>query len=204
MNIKFPKEVTRKIEEIKEVIYEKQYSKVLNYYDEIIENAKSINNINQTLITEYIDILFEMRMFEKIISFVEELRKIELENFNWYYYVFVSLIYRKDFYYAKSIILRSKILQEDSIKYLIDENEINLNSVFNLHDSLFKSVAPCLIIINFINELIVEALNKKIDEEYIIMRFFDLLNLLYEYGIDEEIIGLFSKTVETIYEIKIV
>ena len=49
-----------------------------------------------------------------------------------------------------------------------------------------------------------KLLLKKIDEEYIIMRFFDLLNLLYEYSIDEEIIGLFSKTVETIYEIKIV
>ena len=71
MNIKFPKEITRKIEEIKEVVHQKQYGKVLNYYDEIIENANLINNINQTLITEYIDILFEMRLFEKIISFYD-------------------------------------------------------------------------------------------------------------------------------------
>ena len=96
---------------------------------------------------------------------------------------------------------KSKLLSDKSISYLIDKDEANYNAIFNLHYELLDKIGPCLIIINFINELIAESLNKELDDEYLVMRFFDLLNLLFEYGVDEDIIYLFEETIETIYEI---
>ena len=44
----------------------------------------------------------------------------------------------------------------------------------------------------------------EINDEYIIMRYFDLINLLFEYGVSEDLISIFTNTLETIYEIDIV
>jgi hypothetical protein len=57
--------------------------------------------------------------------------------------------------------------------------------------------------INFINELLIESFKTKIDEDYIIMRYFDLLNLLFEYGVDDEFLDVFRNCLETLYEIDI-
>jgi hypothetical protein len=35
------------------------------------------------------------------------------------------------------------------------------------------------------------------------MRYFDLLNLLFEYGVDEEFLDIFRNCLETLYEIDI-
>lgn len=203
MNMKFPKDEIIIIESIRTTILNNDYNEVLKNYDKVIDNAFIINKYSEGLITKFIQLIFEMRLFEKVVNLVEQLKKQNLENFMWYYYALSSLIAKNDFYYAKSMIGRSKIINDPSIKYLIDVDEANYNGIINLHSSLLMSVGPCLIIINFINELIGESMNKKIDDEYIIMRFFDLLNLLYEYGLEDEIIEIFINTIETIYEIQV-
>lgn len=203
MNIKFPKEEKVILEKIYNAILEKDYNTFLNYYNEVIKHANFYNKYYSSLLNVYVETLFEIKQYDKLIMIVEELKKQNIENCMWYFYVIIYLISQKDFYYAKSIITKSKLLSTDSIKYLINEDDANYNSIISMHSVLLSTVGPCLIIINFLNELLTETLKNDVDDTYILMRFFELLNLLYEYGLDKEIIDIFIKSLEILYEIKI-
>ena len=204
MNIKFPKQNILFLNEIKQLIISRDYKSLLNEYNNIILNASFLKQYSIDVLNNYFEILFTIKEYDKYITLIEELRKQEIENYSWYFYLFTILLYKKDIYYAKSIISRSKLLNDSSIKYLISEEEGNYSQVINLHDLLFQEVGPCLILVNFINELLTETFNMEINDEYIIMRYFDLINLLYEYGVSEDFILIFTNALETIYEIDIV
>ena len=204
MNIKFPKQNILFLNEIKQLIISRDYKSLLNEYNNIILNASFLKQYSIDVLNNYFEILFTIKEYDKYITLIEELRKQEIENYSWYFYLFTILLYKKDIYYAKSIISRSKLLNDSSIKYLISEDEGNYSQVINLHDLLFQEVGPCLILVNFINELLTETFNMEINDEYIIMRYFDLINLLFEYGVSEDFISIFTNTLETIYEIDIV
>lgn len=204
MNIKFPKQNILFLNEIKQLIISRDYKSLLNEYNNIILNASFLKQYSIDVLNNYFEILFTIKEYDKYITLIEELRKQEIENYSWYFYLFTILLYKKDIYYAKSMISRSKLLNDSSIKYLISEEEGNYSQVINLHDLLFQEVGPCLILVNFINELLTETFNMEINDEYIIMRYFDLINLLYEYGVSEDFILIFTNALETIYEIDIV
>jgi len=204
MNIKFPKEQIRIIEDIRNAVIKKSKVLMQEQYDNVLLNCKFLEQYCPSLLDQYIKTLFEIREFELLINIVEDLKRKDIENCLWYYYMFAILILKKDIHYAKSIIKRSSLLNDNSIKYLISEDEGNYNSIISLHSTLLTTIGPCLILVNFINELFNESLKIEITDEYIIMRFFDLLNLLFEYGVDEEIIEMVKNTLETIYEIDIV
>lgn len=204
MNIKFPKQNILFLNEIKKLIINRDYKSLLNEYNNIILNASFLNQYAVDALNNYFDILFDIKEYDKYITLVEELKKQDIENFKWYFYLFTILLHKKDIYYAKSIISRSKILNDSSIKYLISEEEGNYGQVMNLHNLLLQEVGPCLILVNFINELLSESFNMEINDEYIIMRYFDLINLMFEYGMSEDFISIFTNTLETIYEIDIV
>jgi hypothetical protein len=59
---------------------------------------------------------------------------------------------------------KSEFFSSSSIQYLIDPEEAHYNAILNLHPDLFDSVGPCLILVNFVNELIQESLNQDIDD----------------------------------------
>lgn len=203
MNIKFPKEEIQVIEKVRNAILNDNYQELLDLKESVINHAAFINQFSKQTLDTYIKTIFDLRLFEEVITIVEEIRLKDIEDCKWYYYVFASLIANKDFLYLKRILNKSKLLSDKSISYLIDKEEANYNAIFNLHYELLETIGPCLILINFINELISESLNNELDEEYLIMRFFDLLNLLFEYGVDEDIVYLFEETIKTIYEIPI-
>ena len=204
MNIKFPKEQIRVVEEIRNSVIKKSKSLLQEQYDNILLHSKFLEQYYSSLLDCYIQSLFEIREFETVINIVEDLKKQNIESCTWYYYVFAILIAKKDLHYAKSLIRRSTILNDNSIKFMISEDEGDYNAIISLHSTLLNSIGPCLILVNFINELFNESFHVEINDEYIVMRYFDLLNLLYEYGIEEEIIDLFKDKLETIYEIDIV
>ena len=199
--MKFPKDEIMVINKVRSILLNNDCSNILEIGNEVLEHAQFLCQYSKNIIDAYIKKLFECREFEAVISLIEELIKKDLEDCNWYYYALASLIANKDLYYAKRLISKSKLLNDKSISYLVDAEDANYNAVFNLHYELLDLIGPCLILINFINELITESLNIKIDDEYLVMRFFDLLNLLFEYGLDEEIIEQFEKTIQTIYEV---
>lgn len=204
MNIKFPKKESIIVAQIIEAIETNNHTQIFMLYDDVITHGDFLNKYYHDLLNDYILFLFDIREFDKVINIVEDLMKKNIESCTWYYYVFCILIAKKDLYYVKSFINRSKILNDPNIKVFTSEDDANYNQLINLHDTLLYSIGPCLIIINFINELLSESLQVKIDEEYIIMRYFDLLNLLYEYGMEEDFIDIFRNCLETIYEIDIV
>ncbi len=204
MNIKFPKEEIRMIEIIREAILYKKHFVIVEQYDNVINNAKFFKQYYESILNEYLKALFDAREFEKVVCFIEDLKKQNLENCEWYFYAFICLIAKKDIYYIKSLISRSNLLNNESIKHLIDENDANYNYIINLHYDLLMTIGPCLILITFVNELFSESFDIKLEDDYIVMRFFDLLNLLFEYGVEEEIIEIFRNSLETLYEIEIV
>ena len=199
MNIKFPKEEIVFVEKLRNSIITKEDIKEV--VDEVFEHAKFLYQYNPKLLDTYIKTLFELRLFEMVINITEDLKKQNLESMDWYFYSFASLIANKDFLYVKRLIKKSELFSSPSIQYLIDPEEAHYSAILNLHPDLLDTIGPSLILINFTNELIQESLNQDIDDEYMIMRFFDLLNLLYEYSVDEKIIDLFDKTIKSIYEI---
>lgn len=199
MNIKFPKEEIVFVEKLRNSIITKEDIKEV--VDEVLEHAKFLYQYNPKLLDTYIKTLFELRLFEMVINITEDLKKQNLESMDWYFYSFASLIANKDFLYVKRLIKKSELFSSPSIQYLIDPEEAHYSAILNLHPDLLDTIGPSLILINFTNELIQESLNQDIDDEYMIMRFFDLLNLLYEYSVDEKIIDLFDKTIKSIYEI---
>lgn len=203
MNIKFPKEESILTEQLQQALITNNHQLLLKQYDEVIKHGVFLSKYSHDLLNKYILTLFDIREFEKVINIVEDLLRIGVEDCNWYFYAFSILVARKDIYYAKSLINRSTLLNDQSLKSLINEDDGNYNQLLSLHDSLLYSITPCLIMINFINELLIESFKTKIDEDYIIMRYFDLLNLLFEYGVDEEFLDIFRNCLETLYEIDI-
>lgn len=202
MNLKFPKEEVIFIETIKEAYENKDFKFIINNEHNIIEKSDFIKKNEDIIFVYLIEAFFNNRLFEKAITVTEELLKKGIEKFECYFYTLASLIAKNDFYYAKSIINRSKILNDETIKNYIDDDS-NYNILLTLHEALFKEVGLCLILVNFINEMIEESLKNKITSDYIIMRYFDLLNLLYEYGIEEIYLNILKNTIEIIYEIQI-
>lgn len=203
MNIKFPKNETKIIEKIRTAYLTRDYNTIIDEYDNIINNSEFIYKHFKTGIEILIEVLFKKRDFNKVVICIEDLKKRNLENCKWYFYSLMSLIANEDLYYAKSIINKSQILNDPSIKYYIDDEGADYYRIINLHDDLLYSIGPCLIVINFINDLLEESIKNNVTKEYTIMRFFDLLNLLYESGADEKIIDIFKNCIETIYEIEI-
>lgn len=204
MNIKFPKEETIIVEQLKQAIISRNHQLLINQYENVIKHSDFLHKYSHDLLDDYIMELFDIREFETVINIVDDLLKLRIESCNWYFYVFCILIAKKDIYYARSLINRSPLLNDSNIKAMINEEDTNYGQLINLHESLLYSIGPCLVIINFINELLIESLQTTIDEEYIIMRYFDLLNLLYEYGVEDDFIDIFRNCLETIYEIDIV
>lgn len=202
MNLKFPKEEVIFLETIKEAYENKDFKFIINNEHNIIEKSDFIKKNEDIIFVYLIEAFFNNRLFEKAITVTEELFKKGIEKFECYFYTLASLIAKNDFYYAKSIINRSKILNDETIKNYIDDDS-NYNILLTLHEALFKEVGLCLILVNFINEMIEESLKNKITSDYIIMRYFDLLNLLYEYGIEEIYLNILKNTIEIIYEIQI-
>lgn len=202
MNIKFPKEEIKVVEKIKQVISNKNLN-IKDFFDEVTKNVIFINTYYPKLLNQYIYKIFESRDFDLLLNIIEDFKKEDIENYEWYYYVFASLIANKDLLYIKRLINKSKLFSDPSIAYLIDPEESNYSNIFNLHSELLYTLGPTLILINFTNELIVETINNKLNDEYIMMRFFDLLNILYESGVEQQILIKFQKTLEIIYEITI-
>ncbi len=199
MNIKFPKDEIVFVERLRNSILTKESIK--DIANEVLVHGKFLYQYCQKLLNTYIKTLFELRQFEMVINLTEDLKKQNLESMDWYFYSFISIIADKDFLYVKRLIKKSELFSSPSIQYLIDPEEAHYSAILNLHPDLLDTIGPCLILINFANELIQESLNQEIDDEYMIMRFFDLLNLLYEYSVDDKIIKLFDKTIKCIYEI---
>ncbi|HHU55695.1 MAG TPA: hypothetical protein GXZ48_03270 [Acholeplasmataceae bacterium] len=200
--IKFPKEKTKIINSFNDAYFREDFQKAASYKDDIINNFDILKNEN--IFDKLLESLFEIYAFNEIIIIGERLRNFKYESFDLYYYMLLSYVSLVDLYGAKSLIKRSKLLNNESIKYYYEIDGANYSNILGLSEVLFMKAAPCLLIVNYINEVFKETIgNYKIDREYLLYRFFDLINMIYELGYDGWIILRLEKALKIIFEIDI-
>lgn len=200
--MKFPKEETLIITEINKLYEVNKYSSIVKMYDKIVDNIEVIASIDEKCITKVIESLFYSKLFDKIIAFVDGIRNKGFESFNWYFYAFASLLGNEDFYYARSIIKKSQILNDATIQSYLSEDGANYSNILGMNEELLNTAGPCLIMINFLNELIGETLTTFVDKKYVLMRYFDLLNILVEYGASIDLLDMLDNTIKICFDLE--
>jgi len=200
--IKFPKEKTQIINNFLDAYYNQDYKKAITYKDDILRNYEILKD--EELFEKLLESYFELYAFEEVIMVGDELRKYKYESFDLYFYMLSSFIALTDIYRASILIKRSPLLNHESIKFYYEKEGANYSNILSLSKVLFFQAAPCLLLVNFINEVIKELGGSiDLDKEYLLYRFFDLINMIYELGYDEWIILRLERTLKIIFEIDI-
>lgn len=200
--IKFPKEKTQLINRVYDAYEEENYQLIFSYKDEILSNFKILTE--EKVFDILLEATFNLYLFEDVILLTDELVKLGYESFDLYYYALLAYLALVDIYQAKNLIRRSKLLNEEGIKYYYTHEGANYSNILNLNEGLFFLAAPCLVIVNFINEVASEmAGNIEIDHEYLLYRFFDLVNVLFELGYDDEILEMFEKALKIVFQLEV-
>ncbi len=201
--IKFPKEEIVLVKEITEAFNNNNYELVIKYKDKILEYFDFLCLSNPEIFLYLVISLFNLRKFQDVILINDEFFKRNYESFHIYFYVFASYLSFHDIFQAVQLIYRSKILQDESIRYYYSEDNTNFFNIFHLSKELYDMCGDCLILVNFILELSKERiLIKNRDDGYFVFRYFDLLNGLYEIGYEAEIINKIENTFNTAFGLR--
>lgn len=200
--IKFPKNKVNLMNKVYDAYNDEDYRLVLSYKNEVLEyfDEYQEEEVFQIICESY----FELSAFEECVSFGEQLIKLGYEDFEVYFYMIASLIALVDIFKAKSLIMRSKLLNEEGVAFYHSKDGANYSNIISLSDELFEQAAPCLLLVNYINEVSREiAGDIEIDKEYLLFRMFDLINLIYELGYESEIITMMDRVLKIVFNIGI-
>jgi len=196
----FPKNkalIKSKIEDYKKT---SDYFSIFKMKDTILENYKECD---YDIYEELIKATFSIGNFDEVILIGNDFIYKGIESFSLIYYFLLSCIANNDIYQAKSIIRKSKVLNVNEIKNLYKEDGANYTKLLNYTYS-FPSIVLSLVIVNFVEGLMREVGSGiNIDNEYLLFRFFDLLNMLYEIGYPHEIVLKLSNAMKIIFNIDI-
>lgn len=200
--IKFPKEKTRLVNRIYDAYELENYQLIFSLKDEIINNLESLRE--EKVLDILLESTFGLYLFEEVIMLGDEYIKQKYESFDLYYYALLSYIALNDIYQARNLIRRSALLNSEGIKYYFSQEGANYSNILGLSYGLFEQAAPCLLIVNFITEISSEMLGKiEVDQEYLLLRFFDLINMVYELGYDDEIIIQLEKALKIVFQLEV-
>ena len=202
MNIIFPKDANNLIIKIKELNKNKEYKEMFDLRNKILENARIINDIDRHIFDIFIYSLFINKEFDRVVSFTEELKKHDIENYTAYFYTLAYLISINDLYYARNILRKINLFKDPEIVDCVIEDESMYGKIFALPNIILEEKGPLLIVKNFLEELLVEDQKIKIDSNYIMERWFDTINLIYEYPSTTTVVNRFLEVVKLIYEIE--
>lgn len=200
--IRFPKEKIKFANTIQEAFNNKDYKFVISNKQEIIDNA------NIYLDTKTIDILvesyFESGYFDDVVTIYDELIKKDIESFDMIYHTLLSYLSYMDIYQARSLIKRSKLLNNELIKQFYINDGANYTAVINLNDKQFNQMGYCLIIVIFIVELSKEMINTlSIDSRYVFLRYFDMVNTVYELSGDTDLAQELARVLNRLFQIEV-
>ena len=198
--MKFPKERVTINAKIKEHLKNQEYFEILKLKDEIFENLESLDEYSiETLIM----VAFHLGDFDQVIIIYSELFKRGMESFAISYYGFLAMLANTDIFQAVSYIKKSELLNQNAIKeYFLSDGANYSNILFLGKVDAYGPLA--LVLVNFINGISKEVVgNVEIDSEYILFRFFDLINMLYEIGYPDEIISKLTKALKIIFNLEV-
>lgn len=198
--MKFPKERVIINTKIKEFLIENNYYEVLKMKDEIIEN---LHVMDDYAIEALIRSAFILGDFDRVVMIYSEFFKNGIESFATTYYGFLGMLANTDIYQAISYIKKSELLNQSAVKEYFLKDGANYSNILFL--SKIDNYGPlALILVNFIEGIAREVVgNIDIDNEYILFRFFDLINMLYEIGYPDEIIGMLTQALKVMFKLDI-
>lgn len=200
--IKFPKEKIKTLNEIYEAFDARDFKKITTYKDILL------TSVDEFADTDAFDLLveafFELHGFEEIITIGDELFKQAYESIEVLFHMLASFLALNELYQAKTIIRRSKILNMPEAKEVMAKENANFSKILALSRSYFLDMAPCLLLANLINGLIEEeAKGVEINMKMILMRYFDMINMIYEFGYDDEVIDKIEMVARIIFGIEV-
>lgn len=198
--MKFPKQKVLINNEIDESLLRDDFFGVYKLKDRIIENAELLDNKNfKDLLTS----TFIIGNFDDVVLIASELKKKGIETYDTIYYCLLSLIANNDLYQGMAIIKKSTILNSLEIKELHLEDGANYSNLLHYAEG-YPSFTLLLIIVNYLEGIIRESSGKiEIDREYLLFRFFDLINLIYELGYPLNIIQELSFVMKIMFNLAI-
>lgn len=200
--IKFPKEKTKLINSFNDAFENQNYRKAIEFKDELLENFELLKT--ETIYDKLLEAYFNLYAFEEVVIIGDELIKNAYESFDLYFYMLASLVSLVDIYRANALIKKSDLLNEDTIKFYYQNHGANYSNILTLSQHLFFETTCCLLMVNYVLEVSKEVVgNIDLDREYLLFRFFDLINMVYELGYDEWVIVKLEKTLKIMFEIDI-
>ena len=198
--MKFPKEKVIINNRIKEYLNDNNYFEVLKMKDEIL-------NINYSLddyaYESLIKCAFLLGDFDSVVLIFSELFKRNRESLKLIYYGLLGMLANTDIYQAMSFIKRSELLNQSAFKEYFLKDGANYSNILFL--SKVDEYGPlALILVNFIDGISKEVVgNIDIDNEYILFRFFDLINMLYEIGYPDSVIQKLTEELKVIFNLNV-
>lgn len=180
---------------------EEDYPSIIKMKDEIIGLADELAD------TEVFGILlesfFQLHLFEEVVLVGDELRKLGYETYEVLYFMLLSYIGLVDIYQAKALVRRSKLLNAEEIKVYYTNEGANYSNMLSMPYELFEEAALTLLLVNYIFEVSKEmAGDVEVDREYLLFRFFDLINMVYELKYDLFVIEELEGALKIIFEIE--
>jgi len=200
--IKFPKDKINLMNKVYDAYDKTDFRLVVSFKDEAIQYYNDF--IDEDIFNIILESYFELYAFEEVVTFGDELIKLGYEDFELYFYMLSSLIALVDIYQARNLIRKSKLLNQEDIKFYYSKDGANYSNIYSLSDELFEQAAPCLLLVNFICEVSKEmAGDIEVDHEYLLFRFFDLINMIYELGYDYDLIMKMDRVLKIVFQIEI-
>lgn len=198
--MKFPKERVIINTKIKDFLNQNSHFDILKMKDEIFEN---IDVLDDYAFHSLIKSAFILGDFDQVVIIYSELFKRKIETFTLTYYGLLGLLANTDIYQAVSYIKKSELLNQNAIKeYFLKDGANYSNILFLSKVDVYGTLT--MVLVNFVEGIAKEVVgNIDIDNEYILFRFFDLINMLYEIGYPEEIIQKLTYALKIIFNLEV-
>ncbi|MCK9536494.1 MAG: hypothetical protein M0R05_02710 [Bacilli bacterium] len=198
--MRFPKEKALIINKMNDYKKASDYYSIAQMKNQILDNYQECDT---EIYEDLIRATFAIGNYDETILIGNDLITKNVETFTVIYYSLLAALGNDDIYQAKSLIKKSRLLSSGEIKNLYEKDGANYSYLLAYSHSL-TSITLALIVVNFVEGLIREmASGVVIDHEYLLFRFFDLINMLYEIGYPPEIIRELSKVMKIIFNIDI-
>lgn len=193
--IKFPTDKIVLENEIYALYEEKKYEKVITYFDKVFIDFDFYKNTK--VYDLIISAFFNLRSFIEVIDKGLEVFNKGYETYDLLSLLLVSYIEKSDLFFSSLLIEKSILLSgEENIEYF-DLEKTNYTDIKNI-----KNPKRCitLLLVVFLKAMLKEMLgNFKIDKEYMLYRFYDLINLINELGYEEAIVSEMEKYANHIF-----
>lgn len=181
------------IEKINNAIEADDFDIVYKYKDLLMELFNELKDSD--IYVSLVKAVFYKEKYQDVIDLATELYNLEYERYEIIYYVVFSSIAINDLYVALSILKRYKIMNEEDVKVLWNDEAI-YSTVCNCELGLKKAS----ISVKFLRDYS-RALSDDID--YPVIAIYDLINTLNEVGFDKDIVRELTDIANMLFEIKL-